>query len=377
MTRHVRHQGFSLPELMVSIAIGLVLLVVITTMVTRQEDLRRSVSSNNELSNNVAYSSFVLDRELRNAGAGLVGSANWGCPLAASKNNAQLLPSLQPFPAPFGSISQTYVIAPLVVYAGAGANGSDVLAVSAGNSGLSETAQAVAPQSAIAGQVQLTNTLGIRGGDLVVLTQAGTCMLEQVSPGFIGGPSPTLTFGGTYAADTIAGVALTGFANNTTSGSAYASVLGNVTGNRPRLQLIGINSSNQLVTYDMLQLASTTPLPLVEGVMDLRVLYGIDSTGARSAVDTWALPTTTGYTAAALTNGTSNAQTALGNILAVRVGLVIRSDQASKDAVTAGSLTLFGDLGDALSHTYTVPTGTTNQRYRAVEFTVPLRNARF
>jgi type IV pilus assembly protein PilW len=40
-------------------------------------------------------------------------------------------------------------------------------------------------------------------------------------------------------------------------------------------------------------------------------------------------------------------------------------------------LTLFGDLLPAVQHTFTVPTGTTNQRYRTVEFTVPLRNVRF
>ncbi|CAM3923048.1 PilW family protein [Roseateles saccharophilus] len=377
MTRRSHPHGFTLPELMVSLAIGLVLVLVISTMVARQEDIRRGVSSSNELSNNVAYSSFLLDRELRNAGAGLVGSTNWGCPLVASLNNTQLLPSLQAFPAPFDSISQTYVIAPVVVFAGAGANGSDVLMLSTGNSGLSEAAQAVAPQSATAGQVQLSNTLGMRGGDLVLLTQAGRCMLQQVSTGFAGGTSPTLTFGGTYAADTIAGVALTSFADSNTSGTAFVSVLGNVTGNRPRFHLIGLNTNNELVSYDLLRLAGTTPLALVEGVVDLRVLYGVDSTGARSAVDTWVLPTAAGYTAAALTNGTSTAQTALGNILAVRVGLIIRSDQQSRDDVTAGSLTLFGDLGDTLSHIYTVPTGTTNQRYRAVEFTVPLRNSRF
>ncbi|WP_373715973.1 PilW family protein [Roseateles sp.] len=381
MIRRQRTRGFSLPELMVTLLIGVVLILVVSTMVARQEDLRRGISSANELSNNVAYSAFVLERELRNAGAGLARSANWACPLAVSKNNAQLLPSLQAFPAPFNNVSQTYVIAPVVVFAGAGPDGSDVLAISAGNSALSETAQAVAPQSAAPGQVQLTNTLGIRGGDLVVVSQAGTCMLQQVSNGFVGSGSPTLTFGGTYAANTVAGVALTGFAGSATNGTAFVSVLGNVTGNPPRLQLIGRNTSNQLVAYDLLQLTGSDPQPLVEGVMDLRVLYGIDSTGQGRVVNQWVLPSAAGYSSAVLTNangtGAAQAQSAMGNIIALRVGLVIRSDQPAKDAVTDGSLTMFSDLGAGLTYTYTVPTGTTNQRYRTVEFTVPLRNPRF
>lgn len=376
MNRRARLRGFSLPELMVSLTIGLVLVLAVSMMIARQEDIRRGISSSNELSNNVAYSAFVLDRELRNAGAGLVRAINWGCTLAASRNNAQLLPSLQAFPAPFGNIAPNYVVAPLIVYAGTGVNGSDQLVLSAGNSGLSETGQAVAPQSATPGQVQLSNTLGMRDGDLVLLSQgqAGNCLLEQVSPGFVGGPAPTLTFGGDYAANTVAGVALTDFGLVNT---AFVSVLGNVNGNRPRFQLIGINATNQLVTYDLLQLAGNTPQPLVEGVVALKVLYGIDSTGQRLAVNSWVSPAAAGFTAAALTSSAGLPN--LSNILAVRVGLVVRSDQVSKDAVTAGTLTLFssGLTPGAPSYTYTVPPGTTNQHYRAVEFTVPLKNARF
>ena len=145
--------------------------------------------------------------------------------------------------------------------------------------------------------------------------------------------------------------------------------------------MIGRNTSNQLVAYDLLQLTGSDPQPLVEGVMDLRVLYGIDSTGQGRVVNQWVLPSAAGYSSAVLTNangtGAAQAQSAMGNIIALRVGLVIRSDQPAKDAVTDGSLTMFSDLGAGLTYTYTVPTGTTNQRYRTVEFTVPLRNPRF
>ena len=59
------------------------------------------------------------------------------------------------------------------------------------------------------------------------------------------------------------------------------------------------------------------------------------------------------------------------------MGLVLRSDLAEKTEVTSSRLTLFSDLPVALQHTFTVPTGTATQRYRTVEFTVPLRNVRF
>lgn len=370
-------RGFSLIELMVTLAIGLVLTLAISMMVAKQESIRRGVTSGNDLTSNSAYAAYLLDRELRSAGAGFSQSVseNYGCRLNVSMSNAQLLPATSAFPAPFASVPQTYVLAPLVVHAGIGANGSDVIAVATGNSGLSEAALPVVPQSTAAGQLRLSNTLGLRGGDLVLLAQQGVgCMMQQVSSGFTGGSSPTLTFGGTYAANTVGSAALTGFSN----GSAFVSVLGNVTGNRPRLMLYGIGDNATLFTYDLLKLSATTPQALVEGVVDMRVLYGVDTvrTGANQ-VTQWIAPTTAGYTAAELTTGTATAQANLQAILAVRVGLVLRSDLVEKTDVTPTSLTMFSDLGSTLTYTYTVPTGTNNQRYRVVEFTVPLRNVRY
>lgn len=370
-------RGFSLIELMVTLAIGLVLTLAISMMVAKQESIRRGVTSGNDLTGNTAYAAYLLDRELRSAGAGIsqATAENYGCALRASLNNAQLLPATSAFPAPFAAIPQSYVLAPVIVHAGAGANGSDVIAVATGNAGLSESALPVSPQSTAAGQLRLSNTLGIRGGDLVLVAQQAVgCMLQQVSSGFTGGSAQTLTFNGAYAANTIGTTTLTGFSN----GNAFVSVLGNVTGNQPRFFLYGIGDNATLFSYDLLRLNSSTSQALVEGVVDMRVLYGVDT--VRTGLDQvtqWIAPTTAGYTAAALTAGTAVAQSNLQAILAVRVGLILRSDLVDKTDVTPASLTMFSDLGSSLTYTYTVPTGTTTQRYRVVEFTVPLRNVRY
>ena len=162
------------------------------------------------------------------------------------------------------------------------------------------------------------------------------------------------------------------------SGNAFVSTLGNVAGNQPRFQLIGLGPNATLFSYDLLKLSQSTPQALVEGVVDMRVLYGVDTvrTGLRQ-VTAWIAPTASGYTAAQLTNGTNAAQTNLQAILAVRVGLVLRSELIEKDDVTAGKLILFSDLDSSVHHTYTLPTDGVRQRYRTVEFTVPLRNVRF
>lgn len=377
MSRHVRlDRGFSLPELMVAMVIGLVLTLTISTMVARQESVRRGVTSGNDLTSNTAYASYLLDRELRSAGAGFsqAVASNYGCTLHASLNATQLLPATAAFPAPFASIPRDYRLAPVMVFAGAGAGGSDVIAMAAGHSGLSETALPVSPGTAAAGQVKLSNTLGMRGGDLVLVSQDALprCMLQQVSANFAGGTAEILTFGGSMAADVIAGLALADFA----IGNTNVSALGNVTGNQPRLQLLGIGANNTLFSYDLLQLTANAQ-PLAEGIVDMRVLYGVDSAPRDGTVDTWVAPTSAGFTAAALRAGTVTARNNLQSILSIRIALVLRSDLVDKNDVTPPTLTLFNTLPAALQQTYTVPTSTKTQRYRTVEFTVPLRNVRY
>ncbi|HEY9106943.1 MAG TPA: PilW family protein [Roseateles sp.] len=369
-------RGFSLPELMVAMVIGLILTLAVSIMVARQESIRRGLSSGNDLTSNAAYAAYFLDRELRSAGAGFSQTVadNYGCLVhAAARDKGQLLPAPKAFPAPFAGIPSNYRLAPLIVYAGAGANGSDVIAVATGNAGVGTNGLPVVPQSVATDRLNLANTLGIRGGDLVLLSQAGMdCMLQQVRDKFVGGETTVLEFGGNYAAEVIAGLGVTAFSN----GKTFATLQGNVVGNQPRLELLGIDSAGTLNAYDLLQLSSTGVQPLIDGVVDMRVLYGVD-TNRNGTVDTWVAPTLAGFTAAELTAPNRTAQERLKSILAVRVGMVMRSDLVDKTDVTPPSLKLFSDLRDeSLHRTFNVPAGTTQQRYRVVEFTVPLRNVR-
>jgi type IV pilus assembly protein PilW len=230
--RSLRCRGFSLPELMVTMVIGLILMLAVSIMVARQESIRRGVSSGNDLTSNTGYAAYSLDRELRSAGAGFsqATAQSYGCRVHASLNNSQLLPATRTFPAPFASVPQDYRLAPLIVFAGAGAHGSDVIAVAAGNSALSEAALPLVPKSAAAGEVKLSNTLGMRAGDLLLLASQGGCMVQQVGDGFTGGTAQQVSFGGRYAANTIDSLSITDFAN----ANSFAFLLGNVVGKQPR-----------------------------------------------------------------------------------------------------------------------------------------------
>ena len=369
-------RGFTLVELMVAVALGMALTLALATVMIRHDSGKRTVISTNDLSLTSSYVSFSLDRELRSAGSGFTQDSRntFGCLLRAARAGAQILPRATPFPAPFNGVPQQVRLAPLLVHAGVGTGGSDVLAVATGSSGLGEAPIQVQLGSSTANDVRLTNTLGLRADDLVLVAEEGVgCMVQQVTTPFAGGADQLLSFGGSYAKAEIDSLQLISFS---AANTAFVSLLGNATGNRPMLRLFGVGANATLFSLDMLQLDGTdTAQPVIDGVVDLRALYGVDtSVPADGTIDAWVAPTAVGFTAAALSDGSLAAHDRLLAILAVRVGIVLRSDRIEREEVSPATLTLFADLPVAQQHTHAIAADQRRQRFRTVEFTVPLRN---
>ena len=365
--------GFTLIELLVAVTVGMGLTLAVTLMLIRHESGRRALTSINDVSGNGTWLSYSLDRTLRSAGSGFtqIGRQAFGCPLRVARGGATVLPRPSAFPAPFAAVDTTVRLAPIVVQSGAGTDGSDVLIVAAGSAGLGETPQRVLPDSATADRLRLNSTVGLTGEDLVLLSQDGNvCMVQQVSNGFIGGADQSLTFGGTYAAATVAGVTLASIGTGTIG---WLSSRGRANGKRPAFQLMGIGANSTLVAYDLMQLdGHDRVMPLADGVVDLRARYGIDSDD-NGIVDLWVDPAVAPWDSASLFDGTPASRLALTRIVAVRVGLVLRNATPERDAVTPATLTLFNDL-PGLIHTHNIAVGDRVMRYRSLDFTIPLRN---
>lgn len=369
-------RGFTLIELLVAMAIGLVLTLALSLVMMRHDSGKRTLIATNDLSLTSSYVSFSLDRELRSAGSGFTQDSRdtFGCLLRVARGGTQILPRASAFPAPFAGVPQQVRLAPLLIHAGAGTGGSDVLAVATGAAGVGEAPIQVQLASATASDLRVGNTVGLRANDLVLIAQGGLgCIVQQVTSPFAGGADQLLSFGGTYAKSEIDSLALVSFGATNT---AFVSLLGNTTGNRPMLRLFGIDANATLFSHDMLQLDGTDAAqPVADGVTELRALYGVDTTvPADGRIDAWVAPTAAGFTAAELTDGSLAAHDRLLRIMAVRVGMVLRSDRIERDEVAPATLTLFGDLPAALQHTHAIATDLRHQRFRTVEFTVPLRN---
>ena len=368
-------RGFSLVELMVAVVIGLALTLALTTIMVRYEGGRRTLTSSNDLSLTSAFVSFALDRELRSAGSGFAQSPEiFGCTLRVARNNAQILPRAAAFPTPFDQVDPSPRLVPLLIHAGLGAGGSDVLAVVTGASGLGELGIDVKPLSATDADLRIRNTVGVVANDLVLVAEQGRgCLMEQVTSPFTGGASELISFGGVYAASNVDGLRLSDFGSSANPSKVWP--MGNVVGRAPQMQLLGVGDKATLFSYDLLRLTGgDTAQPLANGVVDMRALYGVD-TDSDGRIDSWISPTTAGYTVASLSDGSSAARARLQTILAVRVGVILRSDRVDANALSPSSIVLFSDLSGGVKYTRTLSASEQLQKFRGVEFTVPLRNA--
>jgi type IV pilus assembly protein PilW len=372
--RRRRTAGVTLIELLVAVLLGSAMVIAITNILVRSEAGRRGLTATNDSSQNGAYVSLALDRTLRSAGSGFTQAwrTAFGCRVLAARNGTAVLPRPASFPAPFAGVPQTVRLAPLVVHAGAGSGGSDVLAVATGASGLAEAPLAVLAGSVTGVQLRVPSTVGLNAMDMVlVLQDANNCMVQQVASGFVGGPSQQLNFGGTYASSAISAVQLDSLG---VTSPAFVAPLGNALGKTPALQLLGVAANATLVSYDMLRIdGSDTVTPIADGVVDLRARYGVDSDGD-GRVDTWVSPAAAPYDAATLLDGSAASQLNLASIQAVRLGLVLRSSAAERSAVSPASLAMFADLDAPLRYSRTLSASEQLLRYRTVDFTVPLRN---
>jgi type IV pilus assembly protein PilW len=376
--------GFSLIELLVSMVIALAVTLAITAVLVRSEGSKRSTTSVNDIDQTGAYLAYVVDRSIRNAGSGF--SQRWqetfGCAIDASKGGAAMLPlpAALSASAGFASVPLTVRLAPVLIGKGMADVGTDVrgdvLTVMGGTAGFGETPLAVKTSSVTSTQMQMDNTVGYAAGDLVLLADTGVatgCMVQQVATAASG----VLTFGGDYykAAGNISGLNVTNFGASTVSIQ-----LGNNPGNPPQLVLYAVGNDHTLYTYDLLQpaAANTNPIPIANGVVEMRAVYGLDTTAAPDGtLDSWMDPVAgSGYTQADLTDGSAAAQLKLRRIVAIRLGFIMRTSLRERDVVTPSGtvLTLFSDLPAAMQQTRTISGDDTFFRFRTTEVTVPLRN---
>lgn len=371
-------QGFSLIELMVGMAIGLLCTLVIATVLSSSEGMRRGTTSGADAQINGSLALYSIQRELAMAGYGFASEANaLGCPIQAFFGGAaatalpnQLAPVLITQGAP-GSSDQIRVIASSKYIQG---NGS---AVQVGYAVPTRTTRPF--YTSTAAGYNVWSTRGILPGDLMLaVVNADTpCGLFEVSAvstdeKFVtrninaarwnpaGHPSQA-----TQARCTEASCAVI----NTTGSflinmGAFVDVIFRVD-NQQRLLQGSLNTGT----------LQRTELPLQSDIVMLKAMYGRDTNGD-GQVDLYDYTTPT---------------TAAGwaQVLTVRVAVVARSAQYERDEVTTSEPTW--DVGTSTAVAGTKECGTSacltlsvsgladwqHYRYKVFDTVVPLRNQRW
>ena len=374
--------GFSLIELLVSMVIGLVVTLAITSVLIRSEGSKRSTTSVNDISQTGAYAAYVLDRAIRSAGSGF--SQNWsamfGCQLNASAGGTVVLPASIAATSTFKNVTSATMparLAPVVIGKGLALNtGGDVLMVIGGMAGAAEMPLTVTPLSSTNWQVP--NTLTYQVGNVVLLADTSValpraCMLQQL--GSLDAAASTVQLAGTYFSATGTNVNLASF----TGGTVMAQLGSDVT-NPPHFQLFGVGANNALFSYDLLQVGGDEQ-PIADGVVEMRALYGVDTTLPRpdGVLDAWIDPVAgSGYEASVLMDGSATSQDKLRRIVALRLGFILRTSLPERpqdyQQPVGTTLTLFGDLPAAVQQTRALAGADLNYRFRTVETTIPLLN---
>ncbi|MEJ1168471.1 PilW family protein [Variovorax sp. CCNWLW235] len=383
-----RERGLTLVELLVAMIIGLVVTLAVTSAVTFGESAKRTTTSVNDMGQSGSYAAYLLDRAVRSAGSGFTQSWDlgvFGCKPQVKRGATAILPRATAFPVPFekflGGAAGTVNlrVAPLVIGKGQSPDGiSDVLMVMGGNGAAGDVPRPIIAAGASANILRLDNTVQLKKNDLTLISQVGAdCLLEQVASTFVDSASnELLTLGGTGTYYTEgAGTTLAGLAG---SGSAYLTLLGNDDAKNVQFQLFGVSSDRTLFSYDLLRSNGTdASQALADGVMEMHAIYGVDA-NKDGILDSWASPDSADYAlatkmAAAGTTAEQIAEAAR-KIVAVRVGLVLRSSTLEKDEVTLKIPAMFSGTGIARDEVE-LPEGEARRyRYRVVELTIPLRN---
>jgi type IV pilus assembly protein PilW len=371
-----RQAGLSLIELLVAMAIGLVVTLATSTVLLNFEGNKRKMTSVNDVNQTGAYITYVLDRALRSAGSSFAsrGVSAFGCSINASRDGVAILPSPGALPAPFAGLNTNFRLAPVIIYPGQSEAGSDVLAYMKGSHGFGESPSMVISGSITSNDLRLQNTLGWRNNDIaLVIQQNSGCMVQQVGgPGFAGSTNQTLPFTGRYFNAAGTNMDLTAYGAG--GANTYVAAIGNAEDNRPEFQVVGVGADNVLSSFDLLRFdgAATAPQVIADGVVEMRALYGIDI-NSDGVLDRWISPTAAGYTPASLLAGTPTARVTLRTIVAIRLGLILRTSTVEKEAVNAPTVSLFSDLG-ALAYALNLSGDEQLIRHRTVEVTIPLRN---
>lgn len=364
-----RSAGMSLIELMVGAAIGLIGIVIITHVYLTNEQHKRATTAAGGAQTNGAIALYALEHEIRQAGFGLNSSYAFQCNCDSTTNAGcsaiQYYYDLKYSFPPNASMTNSRNALSLYPFIITDApNTPDVLSVFYGSDNERSLSTILIDNMVTPGaDIKPDGTAGFEAGNFIVLQNGTACAMYQVT----GVVAQTLL----HADNTwnpAAGGTLPTWAKDSTR-------IFNL-GSRPVWKTYGIANGKLQVTDQLAVLtAGAVSQDLMDGIVDLQAQYGKDTNGD-NVIDVW----TKQLPAVAGANFDAND---IGQIKAVRLAVLARSEHYEKpsvaagpcEATTAANRPTWGGTANLPFPTFDAPGALPScYKYRVFETVVPLRN---
>ncbi len=281
--------GFTLVELMVGVAIGLLATVVIIQVMSVFDAQRRATTGSADAQTNGGIALHTISRELQMAGYPLFPATDSPLECTALTFGATGITSISPVTIADGAVS-------------------DAITVRYGSSGMG----GVPSQITATGPIAVASTIGCAAGDITIVNTGPSCAMSSVTTV---DSATTLTLQNTTGAVPGASLACLGRWNEFT----YRVNAGNL----ERCDLMtaiaaGGNCNNTVPNANF--------VPTVAGVVNLQAQYGISATSASNQITQWVEPSG-GTWAAPSVNDRKR-------IKAIRIAVVSRNDSMATGSVT-------------------------------------------
>jgi type IV pilus assembly protein PilW len=356
-----RQAGFSMLEMLIGVAIGLIALVTIFQMLVSSETRKRTTASGSDAQISGVQGLFNLERDVRLSGMGFgTAPANiMGCQVTVTFANTLVTPTPRLFPI---QIVQ-------------GASGApDEIVTFYGGSTFLTSLQPYNSATATTKKTEMRN--GFMAGDKVIVsgnetTAAGSanCALVEITDtanadGFTFEHTASSSYTNFYTQASAASEF------NTAAGTGSVFIAGSLfnLGVRPQRNRWQIQGGKTLVSTDTLR--NGAPVEVAEGIVDMQAEYGVDSNDdgriTSASPNEWVIATPSDWT----------------KVRAIRVALLARSRQYEIAQVTTtarawqgGNFTMRNlDGTDGASAPAQPQDDWRNYRYNVYEKVIPLRN---
>lgn len=320
-----RGRGFSLVEIMVGVAIGIVGMLVIFKTIATWDAHTRSTSAGGDAQSAGNLAMFNLERAIKQAGQGFMAigpalatpPASLGCMVNGADSGARTLPFAQ-----FRMVPVEIVLTP---------NQPDTINVLYGNSPFFVSEEPFTASTASSKTLARRN--GFRRGDLAIAAVGANCNLLEVT-GDANGDGKTIDHADAVSyADAYAVPAANKTARYNSAALPALGALGNIysLGPAPRRDSwwvdTGAFAGNRTGNLMNSEMFSGDPARVIgEGVVNMKAIYGLNTLGAlgNRTVNLW-------------TNVAPVTPADWAQVLSVRVALLVRSRQFERTADQSAS----------------------------------------